>query len=191
MGLVFQKPVPADRRVHWWEELLSPAMEARQERPAPGMATSVHRIAVCMPKRLKPPPAELRACRGLALETNDDDFTARVGVPRQSDLRNSSIAFWSLAASVRKPRVAWSASPPCRRMASRRFTVTPSCINRVRNRTPHRGAVRTRLRVFWKLLGEHSLGTWRDARAFFQCLAFLCYAGANSCPMKTAQVELR
>jgi len=57
-------------------------------------------------------------------------------VQRQSDLRNSNIASWSFAASFRKPRVARSASPACRKMASRMVTDAPSCISRVRSRTP-------------------------------------------------------
>ena len=46
-------------------------------------------------------------------------------------------------------------------MASRRVTEIPSCIKRERNRTPHRGAVRTLFRVFSKFSGEHSRGIWR------------------------------
>jgi hypothetical protein len=45
-----------------------------------------------------------------------------------------------------------------------RVTDAPSCINLVRRRTPHSGAVRTLFRVCSKFSGVHTLGIWRIAR---------------------------
>ena len=74
---------------------------------------------------------------------------------RAGDLCTAS---WSFDDNRRKPWVACSASPPCRSMASRKVTETPSCINRERRRTPHKGAVRTLFRVLSKFSAEHSRG---------------------------------
>src|SRR5438445_6828753 len=59
------------------------------------------------------------------------------------DCKNSTIASCSLRDSRWNCRVTRLASPRCRRVASRSVTDAPSCINRVRSRTPHNGAVRT------------------------------------------------
>src|SRR3989442_15908642 len=47
------------------------------------------------------------------------------------------------------------ASPWCRKIASRSVKDAPSCINRGRRRTPHRGAVRPLFRALKKLASEN------------------------------------
>ena len=66
---------------------------------------------------------------------------------RQRDRKNSMTASWSLRDRCSKPCVALLASPRCRRMASRKVVEAPSCINRGRRRTPHKGGVRSLFRV--------------------------------------------
>src|SRR2546428_2908710 len=67
--------------------------------------------------------------------------------PLHRERRNSRSASFSLGLSFWNFSVTCSASPRCRRMASRSVTEAPSCISLECKRTPHKGAVRILLAV--------------------------------------------
>ena len=134
--------------------------------PDPGLDKVAIAVAICLAGAA---PAEDAAALGGALSGPAAQGSSRswsfpsclggsrardAGRTRYSDRRNSSRAFWSAAGRALNRLASSAASPRCRTIASRSVTVAPSCISRVRSRTPHRGAVRTLFAVCWNAATE-------------------------------------